>query len=232
MSEIITRITAPDEQALTLDAQQALDLARSMVIDCPPMLDLAAAELREVKRKAKALEEQRMELTRPLDATKKGIMDLFRAPLDYLTQAEAAIKRAIATYQHKIEDERRAEAAKAAEAARKEAEKLAAQAARAEAAGRMERAAELSARAEAATMATPLVTAAPKAAGVSMRKVYRAQVTDKVELLRFVLSTPMFMNLITVDESALNALAKAQKESFQLPGCKLVVEDVVAARAA
>jgi len=232
MNEIVTRINAPDEATLTLDAQKALDLARSMVIDSPPMMDIAASELRQIKAKYKSLEEQRVSLTKPLDQTKRGIMDLFRAPLEYLDQAEKAIKTAMVTYNRKIEQERAAEAARQAELARKEAEKLAAQAAKAEAAGKVEKAAELQARAEAATMVAPIVQEVHKAAGISTRKVYHAEVTDKMALLQFIVQAPMFANLVAEDAAALNALARAQKESFQIPGCRLVVEEVIASRAA
>lgn len=231
MNEIVTTIQAPDAGELAAEAKRALDLASAVVIDSDPMLELAAGELREIKAKAKALEERRVAITRPLDAAKKQVLDLFRGPLDTLARAESAYKGAIAGYQRRVEAERRAEAARLADLQRKESEKLLAQATKAELAGKHERAAELAARADAAMMVAVAPVDAPKAAGISTRKTYRAIVTDFPALLQFVLATPAFANLVLPDESALNALARAQKEGFSIPGCRLVVEDVVSARA-
>lgn len=233
MTDIVTRITPPDEAALTLDAQRALDVARGVVIDSPAMLDLVAGELAEVKGKAKRLEEQRVGITKPLLAAKKAVDDLFRRPLEYLAQAEAAYKGAIGRYQREVEEQRRREQAEAEARQRAERERLEALAAKQAAAGKEEKAAETLARAEVAALATPApVTEAPKATGISTRKKYTAEVTDRAALLAFVVANPMFANLIVVDQSALNKLASAQGDAFALPGCRLHVETIVAARAA
>jgi len=233
MTDIVTRITPPDSEVLTLDARKALDIAQGTRIDSPAMLDIVAGELKTLKGRAKALEEQRVAITKPLDEAKKAVMNLFRPALDYLAQAEGVYKRAIVDYQARVEEERRREQAAAEERARKERERLEALAAKQAAAGKEERAAETLARAEAASLAVAATSVeAPKAAGISARKKYGAEVVDKAELLRFVLATPMFMNLIVVDQSALNKIAAAQGEAFALPGCKLHVETIVAARAA
>jgi hypothetical protein len=232
MNEIVTRVNAPDEAALTLDAQQALEVANGVVIDSPDMLTIVAAELQEIKSKAKRLEEQRVTITKPLLAAKKAVDDLFRRPLEYLAQAEAAYKGAITRYTRAQEEERRRLQAEADARARKERERLEALAAKQAAAGKEEKAVETLARAEATALMQPVIAEAPKAAGISTRRLYRAQVVDKAALLAFVVQTPAFANLVVVDESALNALARAQKDGFALPGCKLVVEDSVSARAA
>jgi hypothetical protein len=232
MTEIVTTVEAPDAAALTTRAQQALDFARDIVIDSDPMLQVAAGELQTIKSKAKTLEEQRVAITKPLLEAKRRVDDLFRKPLEYLAEAEGVLKSAINGYQRRIEDEKRRERAAAEEAARKEAKRLAELAAKQAAAGREEKAAETLARAEAVQMAPSPVVEAPKVAGISTRRLYRAQVVDKAALLAFVVQTPAFANLVVVDEGALNALARAQKDGFALPGCKLVVEDVLSARAA
>ncbi len=233
MTDIVTRITPPDGETLALDARAALQIAEGTRIDSPDMLNVVADELKTLKARAKALEEQRVAITKPLDEAKKAVMNLFRPALEYLGQAEYVYKGAIADYQRRIAEERRREQAAAEERARKERERLEALAAKQAAAGKEERAAETLARAEAAALAVaPPTMEAPKAAGISTRKKYSAEVVDKAELLRFVLATPMFMNLIVVDQSALNKIAAAQGEAFALPGCKLHVETIVAARAA
>ena len=53
----------------------------------------AAEQLKLVKAKAKDLDTTRKNLTQPIDESKKRIMDFFRAPLQFLADAEAAIKK-------------------------------------------------------------------------------------------------------------------------------------------
>jgi hypothetical protein len=232
MTEIVTTVEAPDAVALTTRAQQALDFARDIVIDSDPMLQVAAGELQTIKSKAKTLEEQRVAITKPLLEAKRRVDDLFRKPLEYLAEAEGVLKSAINGYQRRIEDEKRRERAAAEEAARKEAKRLAELAAKQAAAGREEKAAETRARAEAVQMAPSPVVEAPKVAGISTRKKYSVVVVDDEQARAFVQSNPAFRYLLVWDQAGLNKLAGAQREAFSIPGCKLVVEDVIAARAA
>lgn len=63
-----------------------------------------------------------------------------------------------------------------------------------------------------------------------MRKVYSAEVVDKAALLRAALAGQISMDLITVDQGALNSIAIQAHELFSVPGCKLVVKEVPCAR--
>lgn len=132
MAENLT-IQTPDAGALNKSAENFLASARSIVIDSPEMYQTAVTELQQIKRKAKDLEEQRVGLVSPLNAVVKKINDMFRAPLEFLTQAESTIKRAMITYdqeQERIaaEARRKAEEAAARERARIQAEAAAAEA--------------------------------------------------------------------------------------------------------
>lgn len=125
MSETVT-VATPDSVAITTTAQRALDSARSMVIDSDAMYQCAAEDLAAVKKRAKDLEEQRTGIVKPLNEAVKRINDLFRAPLDFLTQAESTIKRSMLTYQDEQEKKRRQEEARLrAEAEKKAAEERA-----------------------------------------------------------------------------------------------------------
>lgn len=103
-----------------------------------------AAHLRDIKTRMKAIEEERTNITRPMDAAKKAVMDFFRPATQRLADAEDNVKRAMGTYsaeQKRIADEQarierekadkeaarlREEARKADElAAKKERERLA-----------------------------------------------------------------------------------------------------------
>ncbi len=185
-------------------AQASYDIALAVEIDSPEMLAIASDELREITARRKKIEDMRLSLTRPLDESKKRIMDLFRAPTERLEQAEQLLRKGVLTYQQaereKAEKARReAEAAleaerRAAEEARREAERAErdAQALAAAADSKVERDAALTAAHEAARARSeaearveiaeiaplPAIAQAPQADGVSTRKTWKAEVTD------------------------------------------------------
>ncbi len=246
----LAQIAAPDAAAINTRAQSALAMVESMVIDSPDTYELAADELKAIKSKAKAIEDQRTAITGPINKALKAVNDLFRAPSQYLEQAEKIIKGKMISYtteQERIaaearrkaeaalraEQERIArEAAAAAAAAEAEAEKLLA-------AGDVEQAAEVQANAaiEAASAATlaevmtaPVVEApVAKVSGVSMRGVWKAEVTDKAALVAYVAANPAFLNLLDVNTSALNQMAKALKDQMQIAGVRAFEEKSIAA---
>lgn len=129
----VVNVQTPDAGALNKSAENFLASARSIVIDSPEMYQTAVTELQQIKRKSKDLEEQRVGLVAPLNAVVKKINDMFRAPLDFLTQAESTIKQAMITYDREqerraVEERRKAEEAAARERARIQAEAAAAEA--------------------------------------------------------------------------------------------------------
>lgn len=125
MNETVT-VATPDSAALATTAQRALDNARSMVIDSDAMYQCAAEDLSGIKKKYKDLDEQRTGIVRPLNDAVRRVNELFREPLDFLTQAESTIKRAMLTYQDEQEKKRRQEEARLrAEAEKKAAEERA-----------------------------------------------------------------------------------------------------------
>lgn len=246
----LAAIHAPDAAALNTRAQAALAMVESMVIDSQETYDLAADELKAIKSKAKTLEDQRTGITGPINKALKAINDLFRGPSQYLEQAEKIIKGKMLTYtaeQERIaaEERRKAEAALRAEqerlareAAAREAA-AAAEAAKLVAEGDVEKAAEVQAQAaiEAASMAaTAQVMTAPvveapvaKVSGISQRGIWKAEVTDKAALIAFVAANPQFQNLLEVNTSALNQMAKAMKDTMQFPGVRAFEEKTLAA---
>ncbi|PTB23495.1 hypothetical protein C9I56_39000 [Paraburkholderia caribensis] len=141
-----------------------------------------------------------------------------------------------------------AEAAAAAAAARAEAEKLAQEAAAAAAAGKAEEAARLQVEAEqrveqgaaevemlqqtSALVTAPVVASAPKSRGVSTRKVWKAEVADKLELIRFVAEHPEYVDLLDANMPNINKIALALTTNCPLKGVRVFQDSVLAARAA
>jgi hypothetical protein len=223
-------VALPDENALIGPAEELFNEVRAIVVLDDGMYAFAADELKRVKAAVKKLTDERMGITRDLDSAKRKIMDRYAKPVGFLEQAEAAIKRAMLTFTDKREQERRVAEAAARETARKESEKLAAQAEKAAAAGKVEKAAVLQQAAEAAAVSAPVLPAAAKAEGTHTRLNYRAEVADVMELVKFVAANPRFINLIEPNMSALNAQATALKEAFEFPGCKLAVTKTLVSR--
>ncbi|RQV52072.1 hypothetical protein [Burkholderia cenocepacia] len=140
-------------------AERALATAKAFEIDCPEVRDLAVQDLTKIKGLQKELETKRKAITQPIDAAKKAAMDLFRAPTDYLEQAEALLKKAIQGYDREQEKLRIAEQARLEEAARQERARLEQEAAARDAAAQAE-AQAIQRQAEQAAAAGDVETAA------------------------------------------------------------------------
>ena len=119
-----TAARTPEVQELTNSAGELAHRYDTYAVINPDDYILAAEDLKQIKTKLGELEERRMAITRPMDASKKAVMALFAGPVDALKRAETGIKRALGAYQaeqERIADEqRRIEA----ERRRKEEEKL------------------------------------------------------------------------------------------------------------
>lgn len=141
-----TNTAAPTRGAIQYDATAAIVLgqkaqrelanAADFTVDSDDMLELAGEDLRRVMTLKKNVEEQRTSITGPLNQAVKAVNDLFRAPAQYLADAEKALKGSMLTYtteQQRLADEARR---KAEEIARAERERLAAEQRRQEQAAR------------------------------------------------------------------------------------------------
>lgn len=104
--------------ALTAQAQTLLASATDIVIDSVLMFESAGEELQAIKALQKKVEDQRTAITKPMNDALKAVNDFFRAPAQFLVQAEAAIKRPMVTWTSEQE--------RLAAEARREAERLAA----------------------------------------------------------------------------------------------------------
>jgi hypothetical protein len=259
------KVEQPD-QAVFKSSLNALNMAKAYEIDSAEVRDLAAQELIKVVSLKKKVEEQRKAITKPIDAAKTAVMDLFRQPTNYLEQAETILKGAIQAFDRAENQKRIAEQARLEELARQERARLEQEAAardaaaRAEAAeiqrkadeaaaaGRVEDAARLEAEAssrveqgaaevtmlqQTATLVSAPMTAAPRVtSGVSTRKVWKAEVSDKLALIRYVAEHPEYVDLLDANMPAVNKIALALKANCPLKGVRVFEDSVIAARAA
>lgn len=219
-----------EKQVAKLDetALAELEQAKAITITSNQEYEDAGAYLKQIKNRQRELEAQQKEITKPINDALKRVRDLFRSPLDRLSQAENVIKRGMGEWyrkeQQRIENERRA----AAEAARKEQERLAKRAEKAAGKGDDEKAMAL--HMQAANVAPVAVQAeAPKVSGVVVRYRYTAEVTDFPALVRAVAEGKASIELLSPNTSEIGKRARALKSEFNVPGITVrKVEDLAA----
>lgn len=73
--------------------------AGAIKITSKSMCQIAVDEMQELQTKLDQLTERRMTITRPMDAAKKAVMDLFRGPTERCETAIANLKKSILTFQ-------------------------------------------------------------------------------------------------------------------------------------
>lgn len=228
MSDVLAplaSIKAPDIAEASISANAFLAMARSWEVADQDSYDLAASELRAVKTRYKDLETKRQELTVPLNQVLKGINSLFKPPMEVLEEVERIIKGKMIGYSDKVERERIEAERRAAEAARmaeEEAKILAKDI------GLEQDTAEVAVLAAAAAPVAPIVA---KAEGISkVRVTVKARVTDKAALIAAVATRPDLIDILTVNESALNALAKALGHNLKIAGVETYDDKTISAR--
>lgn len=78
---------------------------------------------------------------------------------------------------------------------------------------------------------TQIAVAAPtyeKSKAVMYRDNYSAEVTNLLALVKYVAKNPQFLNLLQANQTAINAQARALKESMAIPGVRVTNNRVVA----
>lgn len=210
-------------------ANQALAAAESAVVTDQESAEEAGALLKKFSAAEKALADRRMEITRPIDAAKKSVMDLFRSPQDTLGKARSVIKRKMAAWhdeQERIAREERRKAEEKAERERKKAEEKAAKYAED---GRDDLAGKWEERAEEAAVAPVEPVSAPKPVkGVSMRTNYSGEVTDMSAFLKAVAENKVPESCVDVKFGVLNKYITQFKGKVDIPGVRVVVKKTAA----
>lgn len=217
-------------------AFSALEIAKTYTIDNAEMAAMAADELVSIKSKQKDLDEQRKAFTRPLDAKKKEIMELFDPAVSLLKDAETVLKKAIGdwneTERQRLALERKAqqdelkrqqvEAEKAAQKAREEAAEAAKAGDEARAGELIVAASAKEAEAEAVQFAALPQVAHAKLPGVSERKDWDFEITDPAAIPR---------EYLAVDESKIRRVVKALGAESNITGIRVFQKPVVSVRA-
>lgn len=204
-------------------AQQFLVEAKAFEIDSQQMAELAADDLKRIKAYAKEVDERRKAITKPLDEVKKSIMDLFRPAVEYLEQAETALKSGLKKYIDAEEKKRRELEEAARKVAREQAARLEAEAKAAAAQGQMEEARALEQQAAIAPALVPAAAPTPKLSGISTKEVWLFEITDPAAIPR---------EYMMIDESKIRKVVQALKAETNIQGVRAYPDSQLAARSA
>lgn len=217
------------QEELKRESISILDRARALVVDGDQAAQEAGAILKAVREMRKKVAEVFDPVIERAHQAHKAAVAAKRSVDDPLAGCEQTIKTKLAAWQAEEERKRREEEARLRELIRQqEEERLLAAALEAEAMGD----AELAAAIIEEPVAPPVVTVAKPAppSGVSFREDWSAEVVDLMALIRHVAQTPSLVNLLAPNQTALNAMARAQKSALSLPGVRAVSRKTVVGR--
>ena len=68
--------------------------------------------------------------------------------------------------------------------------------------------------------------------GISTKTLWKAEVADKLALIKYVANNPQYINLLEGNTTAINSLAKSLKGAMQVDGIRVYEEKIMASRAA
>jgi len=228
MNEIITNQPSVESE-LRAAGNATVEAARAIKITTNDDYEGAGKFLVEIKKRAKQVEGYWKPLKEKARAAWQDVVDKEKAMLAPLNKAEKIIKADMVRYTAEQEAARRAAEEEARRRQQEERDRLLAEAIAAEKAGNSASAAASVAMAEMVEdMAAPVVVPeAPKAAGVSVRKSWKARVVDADKV-------PVAANGIVIrpiDAAALNNIARLTKGTAQIPGVEFYEESTIGARA-
>ncbi len=203
--------------------------AEALTITTAEELAASSALLTNIKGRQKSLTELRLSITKPMDAAKKRVMEVFQPAVDRLANAERTLKGAVLSYTQEQERQRREAQAKLDEDARRERERLQKQAEEQRDEGHHDLAADSEQRADvvqAPTVAPPPLSSGP----VHVRTTWHAEVVDLAALAKACAEGQQPIELIQPDMTKLNTMARMLKEGLAIPGIKAIAEQGIAAR--
>lgn len=215
------QIISPD---IEKSAMQEVFEAQGLTVMTKDDYEIGQVYMSRIKQRIKMLEEERMAQTRPLDESKKRIIDFFRPHLQKLNDAKEHLNMVMVRWTEEEERKRRDEERRLQEEARKRAEEEALQAAlEAEAAGEKEEAAAII-NEPVYVPSVKVASSIPKSKESHIRETWSAEVTDLSALIRAVASGKVGLQAIEANMSFLNTQARHYRETMAtaFPGTRAV----------
>lgn len=215
------------EQKLEIDGALMVRRVAGLTITNDIEYERGGNILKDIKARIKAVKDYWKQPKAAAQAAHKTLVDREKQMLKPLEDAESTVKKTMLAYDTEVKRKRQ-EAEEAARRAREaEAERLAALAAKAAQEGDEDTADVLLDMAEEVPVQAVAVEAAPVAKGVSVRKTWKARVTDP----KLVPAYWDGMELRSINMTALNNIAKWRNGEAQIPGVEFYQESNMSVRA-
>lgn len=202
--------------------------ARALVVDSPDSYRDAGEFAKKIKQVQSQIKEY---WAAPKEAAHKAHADICskeREMLKSLEEAEVIVKRSMAQYQVRIEEERRKVEEEARRKQREEESRLLREAQAAEEQGdekvmesKLEEAVAVS---DKPVYVPPVIK--PVAEGISTRKMWRAEIVEDAMVPAYIAGVV----IRPVDVKAIERLAEASKGSVEIPGVRLYQETIMSIR--
>lgn len=210
-----------NQQALSIEEQ-----AQAVQITNNAQYESAAEMLKQIKAAKKQVEDYWKEPIQKAFEAHRALTSKKSAMTNICDSAEKILKGKMLTYSQNIESERRAAEEAARKAAQEEADRLLAEAAKAEESGDTMQATVNMAMAEQMASIKPAVqVVAPKVSGVSTKKVWKVKITDEKSVPSYVAG----ICIRPVDEKALLQLRKLNP-NVEIAGVSFYQDSTLAVR--
>lgn len=221
-----------DELAIRQEVSPVIAAANSLTITNAEEYSYGTEFLKKIKETQKRVTDHFSPMKTKAHEAWKQVCFQENEVLVPLKNAEDTTKRKLINWKieddRKREEERRRLQAEADEKARIERDRLAKQAEKLKTPELKEQRLE-----QAQNIVAPIIevqTAVPKVEGISVRKTWKAELTDKAVFIKAAANDPNLMALLTVDMSALNKIASATKGGVTYPGVRFYEETSMASR--
>lgn len=215
------------EQQLEQSGKLAVQTAKALTVASQEDYEKGATYLTGITTRMKQVTDYWKDKKQAAAAAHKALVNAEKQMLKPLEEAEAIIKKSMLDYQRAVEKARREAEAEARRRQQEEAMRLVDQAAQAEEKGDDQAAAINMAMAEMVSEmpAAPQV-ATPTAAGTSVRKTWKARITDP----KVVPAYYNDMEIRNINMSVLNNYARLTKGTVQIPGVEFYQESSLGVR--
>jgi len=224
-----TTIIVPEAGPHAAEVVSMSTAAQSLTVVDQTTYDYAGALLRSIATRRKAVVDLFATPKKAAHDAHLAICDAESKLVGPLDECRRLVEGKALTWHREEESRRAAEAARIAAAERKaEEDRLLALAQQAEADGHDDAAEAIVSE---PVLTAPVIAEPVRTDGVAMRKTWTAEVVDVRAFIAAVAARPELTMLVKVDQSALNAMARAQKQMLTIPGVHVYARDSMAVRA-